>query len=322
MADSQDAEDDEEFGEQGSDDRLWLIQCKRERAIGPTKIKGYLDEISLQAGERLHGVIFAAACDFSKKTRDIMLEWCRNHGIAEAHVWGRGELEDMLYQPKNDNLLFAYFGISLTIRRRSVATQLRSELAIKRKLQKTVVTSSAEILVRDPLATEYPYAEPGKQPTLWRVYSPEELTHQGLMVRYRRYYAYFDPTTKEWDAADQVDSMRLHHPWQVRNEKDEELESIARDSWDKFPDGRRGWLKLSAFIPLRNLVAIDEMGDDVFKGTHVYATFHPRHGPLDGKGCWIRLATTSPYEGEFRPELSKRVVRFPESVRRINHEDF
>ena len=32
----------------------------------------------------------------------------------EFYLWGAGELEDMLYQPKNDHILFAFFGISLT----------------------------------------------------------------------------------------------------------------------------------------------------------------------------------------------------------------
>src|SRR5882757_8505282 len=49
---------------------------------------------------------------------------------------GKGELEDQLYQPKNDNLLFAYFGISLTIRRRSMRTALRSRLAMKKRAEK------------------------------------------------------------------------------------------------------------------------------------------------------------------------------------------
>ncbi|UXY16649.1 hypothetical protein N8I74_06415 [Chitiniphilus purpureus] len=36
----------------GADDKLWLLQCKRERAIGPTKLLGYLDDIVLAEGDR------------------------------------------------------------------------------------------------------------------------------------------------------------------------------------------------------------------------------------------------------------------------------
>jgi hypothetical protein len=310
-------EEEEGAGERRTADRLWLIQCKREKVIGPSKLSGYLAEIALAQGETLYGVIFAAACDFSKKARDTFLEWCRVHGIAEAHIWGKGELEDMLYQPKNDNLLFAYFGISLTIRRRTVATQLRTELSIKRKLAKTVAKSSAEILVRDPSATAYPYVDEGKRPTAWWVFAPEELTHQGLMVRFKWHHAYVDLATGEWDPADVVDSMRPHHPWRIEDPEQNRLDAAAGEAWRALPEPNRGWLQVSAFIPLQNIVAIDELGDDVFPGTHVYATFHPKHGPFDGGAYWARLTTTSRFEGEFEPKPEKRVKRFPDDLRRV-----
>jgi hypothetical protein len=49
------------------DSRLWLIQCKREKAISPKKLVAYLDGISTEQQTELNGLIFAAACDFSRK---------------------------------------------------------------------------------------------------------------------------------------------------------------------------------------------------------------------------------------------------------------
>lgn len=90
---SPDPEDEEEGGtEEGASDRLWLIQCKREKKIGPTKLRGYLNEIILTSDELLYGIVFSAACDFSKKSRDALAAWCREKGVSEWHVWGRGEL--------------------------------------------------------------------------------------------------------------------------------------------------------------------------------------------------------------------------------------
>ena len=40
------------------------VQCKREKAIGAQKLVGYLVEIAEPA--ELYGIVFAAACDFSK----------------------------------------------------------------------------------------------------------------------------------------------------------------------------------------------------------------------------------------------------------------
>jgi hypothetical protein len=42
---------------------VWLIQCKRERAIGPTKIAPYMDAMKPTLQEDVYGIIFAAACE-------------------------------------------------------------------------------------------------------------------------------------------------------------------------------------------------------------------------------------------------------------------
>ncbi|MBK8160291.1 MAG: hypothetical protein IPK59_16465 [Rhodospirillaceae bacterium] len=109
-ADEAEAADDP----QPTADRQWLIQCKRERAIGPKKLADYMGDLPAAVDPPLHGVIFAAACDFSIKARDEFRRIAREKGLSEAYLWGRGEIEDMLYQPKNDHLLFAYFGVSLS----------------------------------------------------------------------------------------------------------------------------------------------------------------------------------------------------------------
>jgi hypothetical protein len=65
----------------------------------------------------------------------------RELGCAEAHLWGKGELEDMLCQPKNDDVLFTFFGISKRIRQRSLSAEVRRRLAVKRKAQRVTITT-------------------------------------------------------------------------------------------------------------------------------------------------------------------------------------
>jgi len=76
-------------------------------------------------------------------------------------------LQDMLFQPKNDHILFAYFGISLQIRRRSMRTELRSKLTLKRKLVKEIGAlrgdSFATALIRDPSDDDYPFFKSRKE---------------------------------------------------------------------------------------------------------------------------------------------------------------
>src|SRR5215203_4987485 len=42
--------------------RKWLIQCKRERSIGPTKIVQYVNDIDPDEAKSLYGIVLAAAC--------------------------------------------------------------------------------------------------------------------------------------------------------------------------------------------------------------------------------------------------------------------
>src|SRR6185437_13664130 len=98
------------------------------RTIGPTALVKHLNAIAPSEIDQLHGIIFAAACDFSKAAHDRLREWCAEHKIIECYLWGKGQIEDFLFQPKNDHLLFAYFGFSLAVRRRSIRTELRTRL--------------------------------------------------------------------------------------------------------------------------------------------------------------------------------------------------
>jgi len=55
----------------------------------------------------------------------------------------------MLYQPKNDDVLFTFFGVSRRIRQRSLSAEVRRRLAIKRKAQRALEGSGREVLIRD-----------------------------------------------------------------------------------------------------------------------------------------------------------------------------
>jgi hypothetical protein len=93
---SEDNPDDES----ATTDRIWLIQCKREKTITPKKLAAYLDDIPASDLQTPYGIVFAASCEFSKAAKDIFRSRTRDLGLAEAHLLGKGELEDMLYQPK------------------------------------------------------------------------------------------------------------------------------------------------------------------------------------------------------------------------------
>ncbi len=100
-------------GTSGHEGRLWQIQCKREKSITPKRIAAYLEEMIPSGATVPHGVMLAAPCDFSKKARDVFTDELRRRGVREFYLWGKADIEDLLYRPNNDHLLYAYFGISL-----------------------------------------------------------------------------------------------------------------------------------------------------------------------------------------------------------------
>ena len=118
---------------------------------------------------------------------------------------GKAELEDQLFQPKNDHLLFAYFGISLQVRQRTFKTAIRARLSIKRQANK-ILTPLTPVLIRDASDERYPYPDPDKRLKLierrrWRVLQCERCHHDGVWFSVFRAPTYIADDGESWDYA-------------------------------------------------------------------------------------------------------------------------
>ncbi|SEJ62090.1 hypothetical protein [Paraburkholderia diazotrophica] len=277
------ADDDEAAVVVGISDHMWLIQCKRERAIGPKKLLQYLDEIKLGENEKLHGIIFTAACDFSKAARDLFRDRCIQMGLQEWHIWGKGEVEDRLFRPENDGLLFAYFGVSLTIRRRSQRADLRSKLAMKRKANRLLGPKEhGSVLLRSPDALQYPYsAEIHNFERLppWYVRRYVGLSHDGLKFSLHRHFAFLSDDGKSWDAMLCChDATRLHDdPWTPEVNSPHVKRAEAWRIWNELPEQNKAWLDIEGIVPFDTVLDIDELGDECFSAPHAYVPFDGAH---------------------------------------------
>lgn len=304
-------------------DRLWLVQCKREKSIGPKKMRTYLGEIVLDPSAPLHGIVFAAACEFSLSTRNELAGWCRENGLSEWQIWGRSELEDMLFQPKNDGLLFAYFGISLTIRRRSIVNTKRQEIAIKRKLSSNFNGSShVPMLLRDMDDETYPDADVDAGKTMhWKVREAVKLGAQGLWVALGRAPAWLSPDHQQWDAALMAfdSELNMHDP-RYESDSVEHVALVRRaaEQWQQFPHAERAWLYLTGVIPYQNIVAIDDIGDEHFEGTHLYIS--PWSGGYVDVFATIESVCSGHEEKYVGGDTAEdRVEKFDASLRSKNH---
>lgn len=293
---SQDFATDDEEDSDGNvaprTERVWLIQCKREKKITPKKLADYLDSVPSAEGIQLYGIIFAGASDFSKAARDVFRIKTRQFGIEEAYLWGKGEIDDMLFQPKNDALLFSYFGISLRIRQRSLRTDVRARLATKRKANKALEYPGIDFLVRDAGDERYPYLDEDESKDRfdrgrWCVYNFSECRHDGLHILYRRQLAFLDDDGIKWDCAEKMNVARPgDNPWITEEDRRtaEEREAGRQEAlliWESLPENNRAWLERFLILPYGNILAIDEGGDEVFEGPHVYTIpFTRLRGPF------------------------------------------
>lgn len=215
-------------------------------------------------------------------------------------MWGKGELEDMLYQPKNDDVLFTFFGISKRIRQRYLSAEVRRRLTIKRKAQR-LLQNYMEVLVRDASDERYPYPDKNETDTVrarrWSVYRFEGCHHDGLHFLRGRHFAFIDDDGVAWDYAEGMDdSSPFKNPWRTEEGRQHtqrvgEARATASAIWDAFPEENRAWLEEWLILPYENVIDIDEKGDEWFDGPHIYVSeFDPVRGPFRDN-CRYRLAT-------------------------------
>jgi Restriction endonuclease len=293
----------------------WMVQVKREKALGPADVKRIIAEVDSQNPP--YGYILAAPTNFSKKSYDAFRAELRAKGVREFYVWGRAELEDMLQLPKNDRILFTFFGISLVSRRRSRTTEVRAAIVIKNKLYRVVgegVDLHKDVLVRDLADTHYPfdneYPDFENHPR-WRQMEVKGHHPLGLRLRSRLYYAYVDRTNKEFDfttAVDLCDNQRNEHKSIKELEDFRKKHDPVRDAWELLPKARQAMFIVDRFLPYARIAAIDEKGDVLYECPHIFVDFGDR-GPFEGNWEVLEIrGERVPLENDF-----KRVKKFPQA---------
>jgi hypothetical protein len=298
----------------------WMIQGKREKTLTPADVKTILADVD--AKDPPYGYILAASAVFSKRSYDLFRDELRKKGVMEFYLWGRPELEDMLHLPKNDRILFTFFGISLASRRRSRTTEMRSAVTIKNKLYKVLgdpqSRTEKNVLIRDIGDVHYPYKEEypdfDKSPRwIERVVSRHH--PNGLLIRSREFFAYVDRRKNEWDYTEHADALVFRRDVlsdeerKQRQKKQEEVLAILKF----LPRTNQGTFEIEAMLAYADILIVDPDGDAHHHHPHLYAEFSGQSGPY-------RYNSTRLSVGRQEIELDdtwRRIDFFPKAIPRV-----
>ena len=267
----------------------WMIQVKREKALTPSDVRKILADIN--ADNPPYGYILAASAVFSKKSYDVFREELRKKGVMEFYLWGRPELEDMLHLPKNDRILFTFFGVSLVSRKRSRSTEIRAAVTVKNRLYKLLGEPRAmiekSVLIRDINDVHYPFEDKYrdfKKNPRWIERTVSRQHPLGLLIRNREFFAFVDKRKKEWDYTEHSDSLVVQREVLTHDERDEHArtQQDVFAIWKFLPRSRQGTCKVEAFLPYADILLIDPSGDAYHSRPHLYVEFSARNGPYTG----------------------------------------
>jgi hypothetical protein len=293
------------------DGNMWMIQGKRETSIGPKDIKEILEDVDSENPP--YGYILAASANFSKKAYDAFREELRKKGVMEFYLWGKAELEDMLHLPKNDRILFTFFGYSLVSKRKSRATEIRSSVGIKNKLFKTLGSHGnihESVLIRDINDTHYPFS--GEYPNFdksprWKEFIAFSHHPLGLWCHNHKYFAYVDTEKKEWDLTRECDLIHRKVEYEEDRIANTGKQKLVQGVWKFFPKSKQGYFNIDCLIKYENISLVDDKGDTLHEFPHIYAGFRGDNGPF----CfWNNTLVVNGEEFKITKDY-KRVEIFP-----------
>jgi hypothetical protein len=315
------------IGEEGNegvrdlDGRLWQIQGKREKIITPAKIRAIIND-GVDGKTPPYGYILAAATNISKTAYDAFRRELRKKGVTELYFWGKDYLEDQLVLPQNDEILFTFFGLSLSPKRRSRVSEIKFGINNKNKILKLIfdgelrpeqaVPTGRTFLLRDIKADRYPdekaYPDFAKSPK-WVEVDAEHVDARGVHFRMRQWYASYDSEKKEWDYSTSVDLTNRKHSLDAANEaRTNETGNRAERFWRHLRQRHQAKLCTYGYVPFEDMLIIDDRGDPEHTAPHLHIDFG-QNGPFQYCGRYLVHRGQRIWDGEI--EALTRAKVFP-----------
>lgn len=243
--------------------RRWFVQCKRYKLITPKEIRKAVDDALAKSPEPPDVLLFVLGCDVSLRARTAFEKQAFARGAGAAIVWTSSKLEAML-RADHPDLLFTFFGISMARHQRSVESDLRRTLTLKKKLKRLLPKSKyyPDIIVRAIDDTSYPDIEDPGEDQIHGWFKREFGGHdpKGIDLILRVENLIVDRETQAWAIVDHTDP-------EVRKadgEVDKIIDANRYEMVKTYEIGR---------IPFRNIFEADDENDDYYPGVHLYVRY-------------------------------------------------
>lgn len=249
--------------------RKWLIQCKRFTKISEADLQNAVDEALKNEPDVPDVFLMIVSCDISRKAHEAYVNYVESKNISSAYMWAQSVIEAKLYSERPD-LLFSYFGIPLASEARKREQSLKRNLALKRRIQKELLTARVE--QSDFLKL------PNK-----RFCSSEAIIHS---IDDDYYPDAPDPAEglisgwfklEFWDTY--YNGLEFITGIRLIVERDDKWTIIPSDREEDGIETYRAWE--IGRIPFRNIVEIDVGGDDFYSCPHIYCRFSEAGSPYE-----------------------------------------
>lgn len=301
--------------EENGVERRWRFQCKRYKRLSPKEIREVVREVVPDPAAAPHGLVIAAACNFTADALLAFHEEAKTQGVQESHLWSRAKLEDQLFQPDYDHLLFAYFGISLRARKRGELEAVRHAITIKRKLRTALGTDALsnlghrDVIVRNIAGDTYPEPAVSGQRPAWHDARALWADHAAVCFEIQRWIGWRKPDGT-WDF-DEATELGLHQMRRNGRQSAAEREAEARAHRERIlleaaiPKEERASIFALAWLPYSRILEIDEFGegDSLQPAPHIFCEWpHDANHPYDSSS----LALDQSFGGPILLDMSKR----------------
>ncbi len=258
--------------------RNWFVQCRRYKKAAAAELKKAVDDTLEKTDTAPDILLVIVACDVSLRSRTSYENYARKKGITTPKLWAASLLEAKLYSDFPD-LLFTFFGISLAQEKRTKESFIKRNLVMKRKVSKVLrgFHRGHNIIIRSIDDDSYPEINETGVGRIsgWFKTEFEEIYHDGIEIVLNVNFVVMEKGPTFWDSRwsrinpssvgiksrsqkTASGSTEIIYDWEQK------INMKEFDVYKTFYVGR---------IPYRNIIEIDEDGDEYGGYPHFYCNF-------------------------------------------------